>query len=142
MWYTCSLYEGTNDRGKLIFSRKIQIKSGTEGINHCNVEKLFARKYRHHLKPGYLMMKDERGLGTGFLWAYDRYWYIKYEGRAIKVERGGGFSLGEWDGWLCGIHDVTRFLQKKHALDNLKILRQYRTEVEQRKFKLVKVVSK
>jgi hypothetical protein len=142
MWYTCSLYDGTNDRGKLIFSKKIQIKAGKEGINHGNVEKLFVRRYRHHLRPGYLLMLDEEGCGVGFMWSYDKYWYIKYEGRAIKVERGGGFSLGEWDGWLCGIHDVTRFLQKRHAIDNLKMLRQHKTKDEGKKFKLVKVMAK
>jgi hypothetical protein len=142
MWYTCSLYEGTNDRGKLIFSKRIQIQAGKEGVNHCNLERRFVNKYRHLLRPGYLLMKDDEGFGIGFMWYIDKYWYIKYDGNAIKVDRGGGFSIGEWDGWLCGIHDVTRFLQKRHALDNLKILRKHKTPQEQRKFKLVKVSSK
>lgn len=137
MWYTCSLYEGTNDRGKLLFQKKMQIKAGTQGINHINLEKKFVNKYAHHLKPGYLLMMGDDGYGVGLLYTGPRrYWYIKYKGQPIKVERDGGFSIGEWDGWMCGIGDVTRFPQKRFAVDNLKLLRKYRTGND---FKLVKV---
>ncbi len=147
MWYTCTLYDGTGSlRGKekIIFRRKIQIKAGREGVNHDNVRTKFAQKYRHHLRNGYLLiMDDKRGIGCGMMYYYDTYWYIKYKGNPIRVERGGGFSIGgEWDGWLHGIHDVTRFLQKSHAVDNIKLLRQHKSKDDQKKFKLVKVVSK
>ena len=141
MWYTCSLYEGNSSNGKLLFQRKVQIKAGTEGINHYRLEKKFVNRYAQHLKPGYILMMDEKhGVGIGFPYTGPyRYCYIKYKGQPIKVERDGGFSIGEWDGWMCGIGDVTRFPQKRYAVDNLKVLRRMRGGETNKDFKLVKV---
>jgi hypothetical protein len=140
MWYTCSLYEGSNDRGKLLFQKKIQIKAGKEGINHINVERKFVNRYTQYLQPGYLLITDNDGSGVGLLYTGPfRYWYLKYKGKPIKMGKDGGFSIGEWEGWMCGITDITRFPQKRYALANLKILRHFRTEDAKRDFTLVKV---
>lgn len=143
MWYTCSIYEGTNSNGKLLFSRKVNFKADNIGVNHKNLEAKFINKYREHIRAGYLLMTDDKGSGIGFLISGpNKYWYIKYKGQPIKIDRHGGFSIGEWDGWLCGIGDVTRFPRKQYAVDNLKILRQHKTVEEQKRFKLVKVTIK
>ena len=140
MYYTCSLYEGSNSYGKLIFQRKVQLKVGHEGINWHNVYRRFVSKYRTHLRPGYLMMKDDRGWGVGYMHFDDAYWYLKHKNEAIKVACDGSFTTRTGSGWPPGV-DVTRFYSKKDAIANLKTLRRHHKDDES-SFKLIKVSVK
>lgn len=69
-----------------------------------------------------------------------KYYYIKHKDHGpIRVTGNGGFTIGQWDGWLHGIMDITIFPNKKLAKDNIKVLKKYKSTEEQNKFVLVKV---
>ena len=67
------------------------------------------------------------------------FWYLKFDGKPIRVTGGGGFEIPEWSYWTKGIHDITRFPKREYAVVNLKLLRECRTKKYGKRFTLVKV---